>query len=273
MTAANDQSTRVVLLGASNLTRGFPTVVNAARSMWGPRLRIFACLGHGRSFGVPSTVLGRTLPGIIESGIWDALRSDATPRSGDTTETAKQKTFALITDIGNDIMYGASPQTIAGWIEQCIDRLEPHDAEIGITALPIDSIRDVRRWQYEVVRAILYPTRRITFAQAIARANELHDRIASLAERRGITMVACDRTWYGFDPIHIRRRCWPDAWKKILHGGPLGSSAGEPVGKPSLMQRIYLKTRTPERWRLLGVRLGRPQPSARLPDGSTVFLY
>jgi hypothetical protein len=42
---------RVVALGASNLTRGFQTIVSTARLVWGPDVEVLAALGHGRSYG------------------------------------------------------------------------------------------------------------------------------------------------------------------------------------------------------------------------------
>ena len=45
---------RVIALGASNLTRGFRTVVSAARAAWGPEIQLLASLGHGRSYDAPS---------------------------------------------------------------------------------------------------------------------------------------------------------------------------------------------------------------------------
>ena len=66
---------RVVALGASNLTRGFQTIVSTARSMWGPDVEVLAALGHGRSYGAPSRIVFRTLPSILKSGLWDELES------------------------------------------------------------------------------------------------------------------------------------------------------------------------------------------------------
>ena len=44
-------SRRVILLGASNLTRGISTVVEIAKTKWGSPLDIMSALGHGRSYG------------------------------------------------------------------------------------------------------------------------------------------------------------------------------------------------------------------------------
>jgi len=61
---------RIIALGASNLTRGFHTVVATARAAWGPGGEVLAALGHGRSHDVPSRLAFRARPGILESGLW-----------------------------------------------------------------------------------------------------------------------------------------------------------------------------------------------------------
>ena len=88
---------RVVLLGASNLTRGLSTAVEASRLRWGRPLEMLIAAGHGRSYGLTSRVLARTLPSILACGLWDELAQRAT-----------MPTAALITDIGSDLLYGAA---------------------------------------------------------------------------------------------------------------------------------------------------------------------
>ena len=60
-------------LGASNLTLGFSTVLATARSEWGQDVEVLAAVGYGRSYGAPSTIAMRTLPGILQSGLWTDL--------------------------------------------------------------------------------------------------------------------------------------------------------------------------------------------------------
>ena len=94
---------RVVLLGASNLTRGISTAVETTRRAVGGPAEYFIAMGHGRSYGARSRVMGRGLPGITECGLWGALGDDHSP------------TYALLTDVGNDVAYGASVDTITGF--------------------------------------------------------------------------------------------------------------------------------------------------------------
>ena len=62
---------RLVLLGASNLTRGISTVVETAQNIHPQPLEILAAAGLGRSYGLDSRVLGRKLPGIIHCELWE----------------------------------------------------------------------------------------------------------------------------------------------------------------------------------------------------------
>ncbi len=102
---------RVVVLGASNVARGISVILGTAGRVWGQPLEVFAAYGRGRSYGRPSQVLRRELSGIVECGLWDALRTrDPVP------------TAALVTDIGNDLVYGRSVDEIGDWVDACLAR-------------------------------------------------------------------------------------------------------------------------------------------------------
>jgi hypothetical protein len=249
---------RVVLLGASNLTRAISTVVGLATQRAGGPARIEVAMGHGRSYGCRSRVLARSLPGIDECGLWP-LAAAAGP------------TFALVTDIGNDIAYGHDPATIEGWVDRCLDRLAAHGASIIMTRPPAEPIRRLPAWQFRVVSRLLFPAHDLTFRTAVDRVIELDDRIRALGARRGVVTIEMDPDWYGIDPVHLRRGCWREAWGRILEPWPL--PAPGPPPRPSLVRWARLRTATPERWWLLGRARGRRQPAARLAGGTTVALY
>src|SRR5262245_13017732 len=123
---------RAIFLGASNLTLGFATAVEAARSLLGGPLEVLAALGHGRSYGVESRVLLRALPAIEACGLWPELE-----------RRAAAPAYALITDVGNDIGYGFPAPAVAGWVERCLERLAAAGARVTITCLPEASLRAV----------------------------------------------------------------------------------------------------------------------------------
>ena len=254
---------RVVLLGASNLARGISSAIEAARTILGEApLEFLVAMGHGRSYGEPSRVLGRTLPGVAECGLWEVLGATRAP-----------PTYALVTDIGNDVAYGVPVATIADWVDACLERLQAVGARCAMSRLPVKSIESLGPRRYRFAKAILFPGRSLTLAEAQARTRELDGRLGALAGRRGVRLVEQRGRWYGFDPLHVRLGSLPEAWAAMMAPWADGRGAAVPAGRGTPAQWLRLRLWRPAEWSLLGWRLGRPQPSGRLPDDSPVSLY
>jgi len=247
---------RVVALGASNLTRGFHTVVSAARAVWGRDVEIMAALGHGRSYGVTSRLVFRTLPGILESGVWTALES-----------RPAAATRALVTDVGNDILYGFSAEQTLAWVEETLHRLRRSTRDIVLTDLPLASIRRLSRAKFLAFRSVLVPSCRLSLAQVIDTAERVDAGLGRLAAESGAELFHLDPSWYGFDPIHIRPSLWHDAWLRILGG------EGRAPDSASLREGLGLYFMRPEYCRLFGVQLHSPQSGVALRSGGRVWLY
>ncbi len=252
---------RVVLLGASNLSRGLSTVLETAARLWGRPLDVLAASGHGRSYGLCMGILGHRQPGIAASGLWDAL--DRRPPA---------PTAALVTDVGNDLLYDASVPQIAGWVEACLDRLHRAGARVVLTRLPLHSLATMTPRHYLVLRTLIFPGCGISLATLTERAHALDERLADLARQRGVALVRHRPDWYGIDPVHIRRRHWAGAWREMLapwvDGGPLPEPA-----TGSLRRWLYLRLLPPERRWLLGFERRRAQPAGSLADGTSLAFY
>jgi hypothetical protein len=247
---------RVVALGASNLTRGFPILVSAARARGGPDVEVLAALGLGRSYGMPSRVLARTLPGILDSGLWKAL-----------AERPPLPTRGLITDVGNDILYGASPAQILEWVEESLARLRTVTDDVVVAGLPLDAIRRLSPAKFLAFRTYLFPRCRLTFAQTVDAAEQIAEGLVGLAARQGARFVGLRPEWYGVDPVHIRPGRWGEAWREILGVEPSDR------GAPSLTEALRLHTLWPERQWLFGVETVTAQRGRRLAGGGQVWLY
>src|SRR5579884_2661810 len=143
---------RVVLLGASNLTRGLPDVLGIARAVGGGPLDVLAALGGGRSYGLRKSLLGRELPGIRGCGLWDALK-----------QRPPAPTLALVTDIGNDLLYEVPPDEVAGWVAECVDRLQRAGAGVVMTVLPTCNVQTVSPALYASMRTVCFPRCRLGF--------------------------------------------------------------------------------------------------------------
>lgn len=254
-----NDTTRYILLGASNLTIGFPLLVENLRSAGD--CDIFAAGGFGRSYGSRSRFLFRALPGIIECGLWDEVAE-----AGDASRIR-----ALVTDIGNDLPYGYSPDQITGWVVVCLERLRAMNAEIIVTLPPVESVQNLSRWRYGLIRRCFFPNCRIPFAEMRDAAVELHTSIAELAEHNADHVVSLPGDWYGFDPIHIRRRQRPAAWRTILsHWSAVDLPEPLRAPPPSIKRAVH---RSREQVReVRGVEQRHKQPAIRL-DGMTVSLF
>ena len=256
---------RVVVLGASNLARGFPTVVETAQRAWGRRLEMFVALGRGRSYGRSTRMLGRQLPGILDCGLWPELaaRSEL-PTTLPTT--------AVVTDIGNDLLYHEPVERIVGWVEACLDRLVALEARTVVTLLPIENLERLSQVRFQILRRIFFPSSRVGLDEVGQRALALNDGVRRLAEARGFDVVGPRAAWYGIDPIHIRSRHMTSAWREILTAEGPAPAAIDPV-RTSLARALYLHSRRPFHRHFMGFEQRRSQPSARLPGGTTIAFY
>jgi hypothetical protein len=259
--AAVGAPTRIVMLGASNLARGVSIVAETARLLSPGPCEIVAALGHGRSYGLDTRVLGRWLPSILRCGLWRSLE----PRP-------HAKTLALVTDIGNDILYGASVDTIASWVEQCFDRLAAAGARTVVTQLPISNLEKLGPRRFHFMRRVLFPRCRLTLDDVRGRALELNAKVSAAAENRKIFLVPQRSDWFGFDPIHIRIRSYAGAWGEILSSWN-GEGAASPRARGSLRRWLSLRSIVPEERRILGITQRREQPARRLADGTTIAFY
>ena len=251
---------RVVVLGASNVMRGLGHVVDAARAAWGAPLDLLVASGYGRSYGTDSRVLGRTLPSLPDCGLWRAL--DARP---------PLPTAALLTDVGNDILYGAPTEHIAAWVETCLTRLRPRAERLVVTRLPLEGVASLGEARFRLVRALLFPSSSVSLDAAREVAHVLDERIGAFATRFGASSVSPDPDWYGLDPVHVRLRRRRAAWHTIV--APWTDGDETAIEQLSGPRRLYLRTLLPERRRFLGLAQRRTQPAITLPDGSRLSLY
>ena len=246
---------RIVALGASNLTRGFQTVVSTARTAWGPDVQVVAALGHGRSYGTNSTFLVRRLPGILQSGLWRHLES-----------TPAVPTRALVTDIGNDIVYGFPPAQILAWVDEALTRLARVSDDVVLTGLPMDSIRRVSPARFYAVRTVFFPSScPLSFEELVVTAEQVNAGLAELAGTHRARFLHLRPSWYGVDPIHIRPSLWKTAWQEIL-------DVSCPIPR-SRLQALRLYAMRPERQWLFGVEQRTTQAGTRLRGGGRVWLY
>lgn len=218
----------------------------------GPGDRILVAAGHGRSYGAASRFLARSLPSILDCGLWREL-------SGPPAAT-----WLAVTDVGNDLAYGHRPRRVAEWVESCVLRSAPVAGRALLVLLPEETLARLPPWRWTLARALLFPGRRFPRGAGLASVAELNARLRELAARLGLAVVAPDPEWLGADAIHLRRRRQRHAWRGLLAAWDL-PEAGAPA---AIDGRLIAARRS-----VCGLSLTRSQPTARLAGGAAVSLF
>lgn len=246
-----------MLLGASNLHLALPGLIDDLRRAAGGPIEVLAACGHGRSYGRRSRFLFiRHLPGITECGLWAALE-----------HRPPLPALALVTDVGNDLGYGETPETVAGWVETCFRRLSGQGAATVCTPLPLVSLEKLSAFRYYAARSILFPGRTVSRRTLLERARELDHHLRRLAGKHGARTIEPQASWYGIDPIHVRRRWRRRVWELIF------AEWSVPWSEPERRMPVRLPLFGAAEASLFGLRRRHAQPACHLADGTTVALY
>ncbi len=247
---SNQQTVQQVLLfGASNLTLGWNAVISELTAFWKCPLNVNVCLGMGRSWIGTSRVFWRVLPGITECGLWDRLPDDS------------ERVSVMLTDIGNDIVYGYSPQQILDSVRLCLERIRnwSPDCQIIVTRLPIASIRTLGEFRFRVMRFILFPGNSRSLSSILSDSEQVDQAVCELAKPYGLRLIDSEAAWYGFDPIHILKPKRPEVFRHYFsHWTKEGRTEARSDGPSSNLILPSLPV-TAERW-VRGRQISTPQP-------------
>ena len=254
-----ERSETVVLLGASNLSLGIRSIIQVLLCTTDKHLDLYLAAGHGRSYGVKSRVFGRTLPAIRKCGLWSRLEE----------EKADQEVHVLVSDVGNDLLYGHSPEKLVAWIEECLAKLKGWKTSITIVLPPVDSAERLSAWHYHTARFVLFPKHPpISFPEMKKRVRETTSRLGELANKKEALVVEQQRDWYGLDPIHIGRKYRTQVWKDIFSLWPAFS--GSEIQGRSELPKLFLKAAECE---FLGIPRETKQPYFEASERLRLYLY
>src|SRR5262249_2518944 len=121
---------RIVILGASNVARGIATIADVARETFGSPVEVLAAMGHGRSHGCTPSIPLSPVRASRESGVCQAMKT-----------RPPLPTWTILTDIGNDLIYGCQPEQVTQWIDDCAGRLRGRSESMLLTGLPLASVQ------------------------------------------------------------------------------------------------------------------------------------
>ena len=254
---------RVILLGASNVTLSFPRLWSGLRRSENAPLEVFAAHGHGRSYGMWSRIGPRELPGIISCRLWDDLAAQT---------QVDEPVRALVTDIGNDLMYGVEPEQIVDWVATCLERLKEIGARIVLTQLPVASALSLSRSRFQFFRSLFFPSSGFQYEEIKTKATRLNELIVELGQEHHIPTPELRGEWFGLDPIHLRRSQRSEAWQELLSSWFDSSPAASfHAAGPLKSLRCWRQRPYERRW--FGRVQSVVQPAFRDADESTLWLY
>lgn len=241
-------------------------IIQLMQQHYGGPSEVLVAAGHGRSYGKNSQVLVRELPGIVCSGLWRHLyvaNSNSSPLP----------TYALLTDIGNDIPYGFAPKQILHWVSWCIGQLGGCSAQIVMTNLPMSSIEALSEQRFNLYRNVLFPSCRLSRSEVVNRAREIHQGLIDLAACHQLMLYEPASEWMSIDSIHIafrKRRAFYQRLFKHFAVKQAKSTVIEGSRVPSIswLKRPQFAVR-----RVFGKVKYVSQPSGQLADQSIVSLY
>ena len=196
----------LVLLGASNLARGYCGLIHFLRRQLYPRpLQVLNALGPGRGYCAEGGIFNVVYPPIRACGIMDAVKEKAKPPC---------RVVALITDIGNDIMYGVPVKTITDCVVELLKTFRELDADILMTSIPNSMERDIGKISFAILRALFYPKSRVERSQAASAVIEINRFLCDSVSDR-ITLIEDLQDYYGLDFIHFSILKGQHAWSRI----------------------------------------------------------
>ncbi|MBL8815713.1 MAG: hypothetical protein JNL58_06760 [Planctomyces sp.] len=202
-----------ILLGASNLILGWNAVTTALQEAIRGPVDLYVACGMGRSYVNWSGFGFRRLPGIQTCGLWEELK--AAPELSDGVIPR-----VLITDIGNDLVYGRSPEVTLAAVVECVDRIQAWSplSDIVVTGLPLESVWTLSSIRFRIARSLLFAGCTLSLKEIQSRAEQTQQLLSEIAGARGLTLASTQREWYGLDPIHVRRSLRLQAFRQYLSG-------------------------------------------------------
>ncbi len=215
--AGRGEPVLIILLGASNLSRGHRALVRHLRTALAPQpARFLTAMGPGRGYCARGGFLYVTYPPIPEGGILEAAR----------TRARGARVIALITDIGNDIMGGVCGEAIVRRLDALIAELRSLGACIVATVIPVDPEQDLGEARFRLLRAMLFPRSPVDRRRARAAVHTVNDFLLH-QDGADVRVVKDLHRFTGWDKIHYGASTAHVAWNRIAEEllGCLGGSA------------------------------------------------
>ena len=205
---SSDSLVLFLLMGASNLARGYSMLSHTlSKSLENKHSKFLNALGPGRAVCARGGMFNFTYPPIRDCRVIEKAEKESRKAS---------RTVVLITDLGNDLMYGISADTLIESLEEMINRMLEWNAEIFITNIHVDLKKDVSKNAFLFLRFLFYPGSKVAYEEAdyfVAKVNEYLEEKSRKNER--VFLITGMGSFAGMDKIHYSLLKTHAAWSLV----------------------------------------------------------
>lgn len=162
--------------------------------------------GPGRAYEIDRGSLGIKFTSLSRCELLAAFEQ---AREEDPSSDA----YALLTDIGNDLMHGVPAPTLAGRVRSIVERFRGAGARVAVTSLPIEGIAALSPGMFHLARTLVYPASRATHDELVSNVGIVQEEL-----REEIELLPARRAWYSPDACHIRPAHSGEAFREWVDG-------------------------------------------------------
>jgi hypothetical protein len=197
-----------VLLGASNLARAYSALTRYLTKNI-PQGQFVNALGPGRGYCARGGLLNFSYTPIGECRVM---------KSAEKFSQKGGNVAVLLTDIGNDIMYGVQEQVLIQCLDGLIEKSLQWNAEVFVTSIHVDVSRDMGRTSFKLLKAFFYPKSSVTFEQADSAVKKVNQYLQNKSEQnKSVHLVSGLGEYCGMDKIHFSLLRSHLAWSRIAN--------------------------------------------------------
>jgi hypothetical protein len=197
-----------LLMGASNLARGYSMLTHhLSECLKKNKTEFLNALGPGRGFCARGGIFNITYSPIQDCQIIE---------SGEKKSKEALRTVVLITDIGNDLLYGVSADTLIASLDIMIDEILKWDADIFLTSIHVNLKKDVSPTIFLVLRSLLYPSSKVNYEEMDLSIFKVNDYLEEkVRKNETIHLITGLEAFAGLDKIHYSLFKTHAAWSAV----------------------------------------------------------
>jgi hypothetical protein len=201
-----DLPVNVILLGASNLSRGYYSLTRCIKKNLYPHpVNFINAIGPGRAYYACGGVLSASYPPIGSLPIF-SIQDKFALKDG--------RNIVLLSDIGNDIAYGTPTENIIVELEKIVTKFEEMQADILICPIPSSLIDKLTPQIFNTLKTVLFPRSKVTMREALEAIHKVNNFVNNDLRGR-VRVIEGLELYMGWDLIHYGFLDFGKVWSKI----------------------------------------------------------